>query len=295
MELILSLFPGIDLLGMAFERAGFCVVRGPDLIWGQSIEGFHVPAGRFNGVIAGSPCQDFSTINRNRDTAKGDWALAQFTRVVTECQPEWFLLENVPTVSSLIVEGFSIQRFDLSARECGLTQLRRRHFQFGSRIGLRLAVERRAPVSHVSLQPAALASEGRRKHRRSFADFCGLQGLPHGFDLPGWPIAFKYRAVGNGVPIPMGESIARAIVTARCRTPLEQSQLRLCDCDCGRQVSGRRVTATAACRKRMQRKRDAVRANNTGVVTLIGDALGEANAWRVTSSAPVDESNCARP
>jgi len=29
--LVLSLFPGIGLLDMAFEQEGFCVVRGPDL------------------------------------------------------------------------------------------------------------------------------------------------------------------------------------------------------------------------------------------------------------------------
>ena len=57
--LILSLFPGIDLLGRGFEAEGFSVLRGPDLIWGQTITGFHAPAGRFDGVIAGSPCQDF--------------------------------------------------------------------------------------------------------------------------------------------------------------------------------------------------------------------------------------------
>ena len=31
-ELVLSLFPGIDLLGRGFEAEGFCVVRGPDLL-----------------------------------------------------------------------------------------------------------------------------------------------------------------------------------------------------------------------------------------------------------------------
>jgi hypothetical protein len=33
--LVLSLFPGIGLLDMAFEEEGFCVVRGPDLLWGS--------------------------------------------------------------------------------------------------------------------------------------------------------------------------------------------------------------------------------------------------------------------
>lgn len=32
--LVLSLFPGIGLLDLAFELESFCVVRGPDLLWG---------------------------------------------------------------------------------------------------------------------------------------------------------------------------------------------------------------------------------------------------------------------
>jgi len=30
MPLVLSLFPGIGLLDMAFEQEGFCIVRGPE-------------------------------------------------------------------------------------------------------------------------------------------------------------------------------------------------------------------------------------------------------------------------
>ena len=60
--LVLSLFPGIGLLDMAFEEAGFCVVRGPDLLWGGDVRTFHVPAGRFDGVIGGPPCQAFSRL-----------------------------------------------------------------------------------------------------------------------------------------------------------------------------------------------------------------------------------------
>ena len=47
---------------MAFEEEGFCVVRGPDLLWGGDIRRFHPPAGRFDGVIGGPPCQAFSRL-----------------------------------------------------------------------------------------------------------------------------------------------------------------------------------------------------------------------------------------
>ncbi len=69
--MILSLFPGIGLLDRAFEDVGFCVVRGPDKIWGGEIRKFHAQRGHFAGVIGGPPCQKFSLANRNRDIAGG--------------------------------------------------------------------------------------------------------------------------------------------------------------------------------------------------------------------------------
>ena len=64
MSLVLSLFPGIGLLDHAFELEGFCVVRGPDVLWGGDIREFHPLCGRFDGVIGGPPCQCFSSLAR---------------------------------------------------------------------------------------------------------------------------------------------------------------------------------------------------------------------------------------
>lgn len=50
---MLSVFPGIDLLGRAFESEGFCVVRGLDLLWGGDVRTFHPPRGVFWGMIGG--------------------------------------------------------------------------------------------------------------------------------------------------------------------------------------------------------------------------------------------------
>jgi len=61
-QLVLSLFPGIGLLDRAFEEEGFCVVRGPDLLWGGDIKRWHAPRGRFDGIIGGPPCQCFSRL-----------------------------------------------------------------------------------------------------------------------------------------------------------------------------------------------------------------------------------------
>lgn len=58
-RLLLSIFPGVDLFGKPFEERGFSVVRGPDLIYGQDIRNFHVPAGCFAGVIGDLPAKSF--------------------------------------------------------------------------------------------------------------------------------------------------------------------------------------------------------------------------------------------
>ena len=114
--LILSVFPGLDLLGQAFDRQGYCVVRGPDLVWGGDVRTFHVPPHHFHGVIGGSPCQDFSKLRRTPPTGEGLELLAHFARIVEECQPAWALLENVPTVPDVTLPGWSHQRIRHSRR-----------------------------------------------------------------------------------------------------------------------------------------------------------------------------------
>lgn len=259
--LVLSLFPGIDLLGRGFEAEGYCVVRGPDLLWGGDVRSFRVPAGRFDGIIAGSPCQDFSRKRRAAPTGYGVKMLAEFARVVTEAQPDWWLLENVATVPDVAISGYTVQRFDLNARECGLAQSRLCHFQFGSKRGFIIAPKRLKPIG----KPAqiCLATEGRRPDRRDWADFCELQGLPRDFKLPGLSIAQRYAAVGNGVPIPMARTIAAAIRDADTRA----ADVRLCACQCGRILIGKQIAATAACRKRLERRRDHAQQSRAGRVT----------------------------
>ena len=154
-------------------------------------------------------------------------------------------MENVPGVPGLKIDGYTVQRFNVFAAECGLRQSRNRAFQFGSRDGQPLVLRR--TVSHFRrLAPTVLARDG----RRNFADLCELQGLPRSFDLPGLSRTAKYRAVGNGVPVPMAFIVAQAI---RDRGVTDAG--RLCACHCGRPVSGRQITATPACRKRIERAR----------------------------------------
>lgn len=248
-QLVLSLFPGIDLLGRGFEAEGISVVRGPDLIYGSDIRDFHVPPGRFDGVIGGSPCPDFSKARRTAPTGIGLEMLEEYRRVVLEARPVWWLLENVAQVPDLVIDGYSHQRIDINASECGLPQNRLRHFQFGHRDGHVITVNRQPRITDV--EPCCTASEGADKNRRDWRRFCQLQGLPDALDLPAFTLSAKYRAVGNGVPVPMGRLLAAAILQA-----VPADSVRLCSCGCGRPVQGKAVLAEAACRKRMQRRRD---------------------------------------
>lgn len=147
--LVLSIFPGIDMLGKGFEEEGFCVVRGPDLIWGGDIRSFHVPPGKFTGIIGGPPCQDFSNARRTAPTGNGLAMLNEFERIVLEASPQWWLLENVERAPDITIDGYITQRLDLNARECGMIQHRRRHFQIGSPVSQPLTVipQRTSPAA----------------------------------------------------------------------------------------------------------------------------------------------------
>lgn len=250
-QLILSVFPGIDLLGRAFERENFCIVRGPDLIFGGDVRSFHPPAGVFSGIIGGSPCQDFSRARREPPTGYGMEMIHQFERIVLEASPQWYLMENVSGVPDLQIPGYSHQRIDLNALECGSSQRRIRIFQFGSQENFALLVERSAPIT-TEPAPTQTALQPARKERRSWRDFCDLFDLPPDFDLPGWSLAAKYKAVGNGVPLKMGMRVAQGIKNLRYKL----DEISLCACGCGRRVTGRAKSASPACRKRLQRKRE---------------------------------------
>jgi DNA (cytosine-5)-methyltransferase 1 len=225
----LSLFPGIGLLDQAFEEVGFTIVRGPDSLWGGDIRGFHVGQGKFDFVIGGPPCQAhsrYACLNRKIGNRVAEDLIPEFERVVLEAMPDCFVMENVPDVPDLEIEGYKTDRVILDNRWLGEKQSRRRVFQFGSRYGRKLQVMDFS-LEHPEREPTCLASEGGSGRityrdgrsfynpRRSFKEVCRLQGLPENFlnDAP-FTSAEKYRVVGNGVPLPMGRAIARAVAYA---------------------------------------------------------------------------------
>ena len=186
--------------------------------------------------------------------------LGEFARVVKEARPDWYLLENVPAVPDLKVEDYYWQRLDVDQGwYCHIRRLR--HIQFGSINGHKLDVPRGDVPADA--EAPALAND-----TRSFEELCRLQGLPEGFDVPSFTVEAKKQAVGNGVPLVMGRTLARAVRVAHSKRvpqglfgPLERTPNyeRLCKCGCGRAVRGGKKYDTPACRKRAQRERDNAR------------------------------------
>lgn len=239
--LVLSLFPGIGLLDMAFEEEGFCVVRGPDLLWGGDIKRFHPPSGRFDGIIGGPPCQLFSIMKRLNPRAgeKHGHLIPQFERCVLEARPKWFLMENVPAAPTPEVPGYTVHGVLIKDVWVGGETSRLRRFSFGSVDQLIFRIETLAlhcpnPSQAIlaggggARVPVALGGSGKRKKtadgkchgpndgpRAPFADMLKAQGLPLDFlsDAP-FTKDGKIHAIGNGVPLPMGRAVARAVKAA---------------------------------------------------------------------------------
>lgn len=258
-KLVLSVFPGIDMLGMGFEENGFCVVRSPDLITGGDIRNFNPPAGAFGGVIGGSPCQDFSALNRN-PTGYGHEMIKEYCRVVDSSQPEWFLFENVARFPNFKIQNYIQQRFELDLS--WFTEFsRNRHFIFGSRSGQMLNPMKKK-------KPAVSGGAVVGNDSRSFRACCEIQGLPPDFDIPFFSHAGKKQAIANGVPLPLSRYLAELILkdfygeSFKSTIPAVNNQRR-CKCGCGRVVYGRAKYHGATCRKRAQRQRDKNNKNTT--------------------------------
>ena len=260
--LVLSLFPGIGLLDRAFEEEGFCVVRGPDPLWGGDIHRFHAPEAVFEGVIGGPPCQAFSRMRYINPLAGGKHGnlIPEYERVVGEARPSWFLMENVPEAPEPVVEGYLVRSLRLNNRwvdggeGLGAEQHRLRRFSFGTAGGRALVLEvaaleaplmalavtaggtgrevpvrfQRAPGGGRVLKrrlrpPTLVAGHGNAPSQRdagfgqvrSLEETCVLQGLPPDFadELP-FTTHGKRKVIGNGVPLPLGRAVARAVKRA---------------------------------------------------------------------------------
>lgn len=240
MQLVLSLFPGIGLLDMAFEQEGFCVVRGPDVLWGGDIRRFHPLTGKFDGVIGGPPCQAFSElvklVRHNGHKPKFGNLIPEFARVVNEAQPQWFVMENVKNAPNPDCPAYEITSQIVRDCDVGGETMRRRKFWFGGlgQVAVRFVGRDRPllPIERAVTGNSRVLTTGERIRNKErvgtaggclpgagkmtpIADVRALQGVPLDFCAysPFRTDALR-QMLGNGVPIPMGRAIARAVKEA---------------------------------------------------------------------------------
>ncbi len=217
------------------------VVRGPDLLWGGDIHRFHPLPGLFGGIIGGPPCQRFSRFRhlvQHNGYALAENLIPEFERCIFEAQPSWFIMENVPDAPLPVVPGYAIHAQLYNNRWCGGVQNRLRRISFGTRSGLRLDIpgEVFASIDYASavcasggIKPGIPSDPSARlkymgwKTREAFEHIRRLQGLPDSFELPPFTISGAIKAVGNGVPLPLGRAIAHAVYQACCEVERNRS------------------------------------------------------------------------
>jgi DNA (cytosine-5)-methyltransferase 1 len=218
---------------MGFEEHGFCVVRGPDLLWGGDVRLFHPPADVFDGVIGGPPCQPFSSlahINRHRGQTIQPDLIPEFVRVVAETQPRWFVMENVIGAPLPEVAGYRVDPSLLNDRWIGEEQSRLHRFSFGTRNGAKLnyrivALENGRKSARVLANGSValrIDNAGKPRFRKltsrswtHLRESCRLQGLPEEmFDHSPFTCEAAHKAIGNAVALPMARELARAVVEA---------------------------------------------------------------------------------
>lgn len=211
------------------------MVRGPDILWGGDIRRFFPPAGKFDGVIGGPPCQEFTSLARPTIAAgkkpRFGNLIPEFERCVEEARPQWFIMENVPAAPRPVVKGYDVYSYVLNNRQCmdgnePATQNRIRCISWGwlgsSRPPLMIDVcvfeaekfERAAIRCLSSNSRKADARRGRKSTEDSLSEQIRKQGLPADFSLPAFHYKAAQQAVVNGVPLPMGRAIAKAVKEA---------------------------------------------------------------------------------
>lgn len=155
-----DLFSGAGLFSGGFVQQGFSPILAVDLS-SDAIASYHrniAPVGRCGSVsdlerlpecevlIAGPPCQGFSTLGR-RDPLDERNALAfEVVRLAATNPPDVVVIENVPPFlrsgawsqirDGLIALGYEVVPWELDASDYGTPQYRRRSFTIASRVGI---------------------------------------------------------------------------------------------------------------------------------------------------------------
>ncbi len=166
---IIDLFCGAGGLSAGFDREGYDIVAGVDVesAFSETFEHNHdaefleadlsevtgagildrlgYDPGDIDGIIGGPPCQGFSLAGAKTNPAdERNFLVTNFIKSVYETDPDWFLMENVPRITTMEdgkVLGYILSQFDkigyntawsvLNAADYGVPQNRKRAFFIG--------------------------------------------------------------------------------------------------------------------------------------------------------------------
>ena len=156
-----DLFSGCGGMSLGFQNAGFNVVAAFDN-WEPAIkvsrDNFDHPIHSIDLsslaaissikklkpeiIIGGPPCQDFSSAGKRDETLGRADLTISYAKIVANCQPKWFVMENVERIlkSKILRDAMKIFRkanyglthFVLDASYCGVPQTRKRFFLIGN-------------------------------------------------------------------------------------------------------------------------------------------------------------------
>ena len=164
---VVDLFAGAGLFSCAFKQAGFRVMRAVEIDavaaatysanLGDHVEVSDVakatPRGRCDVLIAGPPCQGFSTLGRRQADDPRNALSMEVVRWAEKLRPKVVVIENVAAFLDSAVwdrvaerfesRGFHVASFVLNALDYGCPQVRRRSFTVAHRSGTDISPPRR--------------------------------------------------------------------------------------------------------------------------------------------------------
>jgi DNA (cytosine-5)-methyltransferase 1 len=160
MKKVADLFSGVGGLSLGFQRAGFDIVGSFDS-WERAVDVYRenfkhpsfvadlsaadevmpqIAALKPDLIIGGPPCQDFSQAGKRNEGGRANLTHV-FSKIVSELNPEMFVMENVARAESSKAyklarnefrkAGYGLTEIVLDASFCGVPQKRKRFFCIG--------------------------------------------------------------------------------------------------------------------------------------------------------------------
>lgn len=153
------MFSGAGLLSAGFRRARFKLLQAIELDK-EAVDSYrlnlgdvvlqgsvrdHEPVGRCDVIVAGPPCQGFSTLGRRDPTDERNELSLEVPRWAMAARAKVVVIENVPPflaspqwkrlAIALESLGYRVETWELDALDYGVPQRRRRAFTVASRVG----------------------------------------------------------------------------------------------------------------------------------------------------------------